>query len=182
MEIVNLHIKNMVCPRCELVLVNELKSMGAEIMHSELGFVQTKIPNDITVESIGKKLNEFGFELLGNKENQTVERIKIEILKYINLLESDFFEVKLSTFLVEKIGKNYSFLSRLFSNHENQTIESFYIIKKIKRVKELISYKEQSLSEIAIQLGYSSVHYLSNQFKKINGKSVSDYKKELKIG
>ena len=36
----------------------------------------------------------------------------------------------------------------------------------IEKVKELLVYDELSLSQIADQLGYSSVAYLSNQFKK----------------
>ena len=35
---------------------------------------------------------------------------------------------------------------------------------------------DYTLSEIAYMLGYSSVHYLSNQFKKVTGFSVSQYK------
>jgi AraC-like DNA-binding protein len=33
----------------------------------------------------------------------------------------------------------------------------------------LLVYDELSLSEIAIQLNYSNVAYLSNQFKKVTG-------------
>jgi AraC-like DNA-binding protein len=54
----------------------------------------------------------------------------------------------------------------LFSEVEGTTIEKYFIAQRIERVKELIVYDELSLSEIADQLGYSSVAYLSNQFKK----------------
>ncbi|PHR10460.1 MAG: AraC family transcriptional regulator, partial [Aequorivita sp.] len=55
-----------------------------------------------------------------------------------------------------------------------------YIInQKIERVKELIVYDELTLSEIAFQLHYSSVAYLSNQFKKITGMSPSQFKKSV---
>ena len=37
-------------------------------------------------------------------------------------------------------------------------------------------YDELSLSEIADKLGYSSVAYVSNQFKKITGLSPSHFK------
>ena len=57
------------------------------------------------------------------------------------------------------------------------TIEKYHIAQKIERVKELLVYDELSLSEIAYQLGYSSVAYLSNQFKKVTGLSPSHFKK-----
>ena len=39
-----------------------------------------------------------------------------------------------------------------------------------------------TLSEIAYQLGYSSVQYLSAQFKKNTGYTVSEYKNQLNLG
>jgi AraC-like DNA-binding protein len=43
-------------------------------------------------------------------------------------------------------------------------------------VKELIIYDELSLSEIAYQLGHSSVALLSTQFNKVTGLSLSHLK------
>ena len=49
----------------------------------------------------------------------------------------------------------------------------------IERVKELIVYDELTLSEIAFQLHYSSVAYLSNQFKKATGMTPTQFKKSV---
>jgi YesN/AraC family two-component response regulator len=49
-------------------------------------------------------------------------------------------------------------------------------VLKIEKVKELLERDEFTLSEIAYMLGYSSVQYLSNQFRKVSGLRVSDYK------
>ena len=70
----------------------------------------------------------------------------------------------------------YASLSRLFSEVEGTTIEKYFIAQKIERVKELLVYDELSLSEIAHQLHYSSVAYLSNQFKKVTGLTPSHFK------
>jgi AraC-like DNA-binding protein len=67
---------------------------------------------------------------------------------------------------------------------EGTTIEKYFIAQKIEKVKELLVYDELSLSEIADQLGYSSVAYLSSQFKKVTGltptyyKSLKDHKRK----
>lgn len=55
-------------------------------------------------------------------------------------------------------------------------IEKYIIHQKIEKVKELLSYDEMNLSEIASELGYSSVHHLSSQFKSVTGISVNAYK------
>ena len=64
----------------------------------------------------------------------------------------------------------------LFSETEGLTIEKYFIAQKIEKIKELLMYDELSLSQIADHLGYSSVAYLSNQFKKETGLTPSFYK------
>ena len=56
------------------------------------------------------------------------------------------------------------------------TIEKYYIMQRIERVKELLSYGEMTLNEIAVKLNYSSIAYLSAQFKTITGLTPSQYK------
>ncbi|MBS1750297.1 MAG: helix-turn-helix transcriptional regulator, partial [Bacteroidetes bacterium] len=71
---------------------------------------------------------------------------------------------------------DYNYLSNLFSEVEGTTIEKYFIAQKIEKVKELLVYDELSLSEIAFRLNYSSVAYLSNQFKKVTGLTPSHFK------
>jgi AraC-like DNA-binding protein len=74
------------------------------------------------------------------------------------------------------LHKEYSYLSRLFSEVEGITIEQFFIQQKIEKVKEWLVYDELTLSEIAWKLGYSSVAHLSSQFKKVTGLTPSHFK------
>ena len=82
-----------------------------------------------------------------------------------------------SEILTKKLNKDYSYLSGLFSEVEGVTIERYIISQKIEKVKELIVYDELNFSEIAFQLGYSSVAHLSAQFKKTTGLTPSYFKK-----
>jgi AraC-like DNA-binding protein len=84
--------------------------------------------------------------------------------------------VRNSDFLVERFGLSYPYLSSLFSKHEATTLEKYTILHKIEKVKELIEYEELTLSEIAYMMGYSSVQYLSTQFKSVTGISVTEYR------
>jgi AraC-like DNA-binding protein len=67
-------------------------------------------------------------------------------------------------------------MANLFSTQQGITIEKFYLCHKIERVKELLIYKELSLTDIAFQLHYSSVAHLSAQFKKITGFTPTQFK------
>ncbi|MFY0654356.1 MAG: helix-turn-helix transcriptional regulator [Cyclobacteriaceae bacterium] len=181
MKSLNLHIKDMVCPRCILVVEKELSLLGAKVLNIELGHVAIAFSNDLTFEKIDLKLREFGFELIENREEALVEKIKAGIISFIKKLEQSHEPLTLSDYLAKEIGRNYNYLSKLFSNQQSQTIESFYINKRIERVKSLLKYDQLSLSEIAIKLGYSSVYYLSGQFKKFTGISVSEFKKQISL-
>ena len=176
MESFNLHIKNMVCPRCLWVVREELIKMGANIVKIELGHANIILHENNSLDKIEKKLNEYGFELLNDKDEIIINQIRKAVQNYVSCLESKNMEILLSDYLVKEVGKNYNYLSKLFSQIESTTIENYYINLKISRVKELLDYGEYNLSEIAAILGYSSVQYLSSQFKGITGMSVSEYK------
>ena len=75
------------------------------------------------------------------------------------------------------MGMTYQQISKTFSKHENITLEKYIILHKIERTKELLISNEYTLSEIAFIMDFSSVHHLSNTFKKTAGVSVSEFKK-----
>jgi len=97
----------------------------------------------------------------------------IELVHHMNNMDSI---VRKSEYLVEKTGLSYAYLSRIFSSQEHITLERFIILHKIERIKELIDQEELTLSEIAFIMDYSSVQYLSNQFKHYTGMTVSEYR------
>lgn len=169
----------MVCPRCILVVTNTLNELGAHVLTIRLGYASIQMPPTISKEEIESRLETYGFELLEDKEEVLMEQIILGIQHYLEQLETSTKEVMLSDFLAQEIGKNYNFLSKLFSRNKGITIEAHYINKRVDRVKGLIKYDELNLSEIAVKLGYSSVHYLSSQFKRVTGLSVSDYKEVM---
>ncbi|MCS7073306.1 MAG: AraC family transcriptional regulator, partial [Bacteroidia bacterium] len=76
-------------------------------------------------------------------------------------------------------GYSYTYLSKIFSKQEKITIARYFILLKIEKVKELLTYGELSLGEIANMLQYSSVQALSNQFRKVTGYSVSEFREGL---
>jgi AraC-like DNA-binding protein len=84
--------------------------------------------------------------------------------------------VNLSDYLSEKLHSDYSALSKLFSEVVGKTIERYYIEQRVERVKELIKYDQLSLTQIANEMNYSSVAYLSSQFKSVTGMTPSAFK------
>ena len=174
-----LHVKNMVCNRCIMVVKQELEKLKYDVEKIELGEVtiSTKQKN-IDLVLIRNKLKENGFELIDSRNANIIERVKIIIINLIHHESAiDQSTVNLHDEIVRETGLSYQYVSSLFSSLEGITIEKYIIHQKIEKVKELIVYDELTLSEIAYKLGYSSVQHLSSQFKKVTGLSPSYFKK-----
>jgi AraC-like DNA-binding protein len=171
-----IQVKNMTCSCCTHLLRKELAMDGVVIHDIKLGTLSLAIdPKKITWKKIEAMLEGYGFEIIRDKEKLLVEQLKQAV---IDLVHNSTYNamVRNSDYLVERFGMSYPYLSSLFSKHESTTLEKFTIFHKIEKVKELIEYGELTLSEIAYMMGYSSVQYLSTQFKSTNGISVTEYK------
>ncbi len=172
-----LYIRNMVCNRCIKVIEEEFEKLGLTIHKISLG--EVVVDDHLSEEklrNIRKVLEENGFELIEDRKMRTIEQIKILILDLVRDKENTTGKINISDYLTDKLNADYHYLSTLFSSVENITIEHFLILQKIERAKELLKYGELTLSEIAYQLGYSSVAHLSAQFKKVTGMNANQFK------
>jgi AraC-like DNA-binding protein len=172
-----IYIKNMVCNRCKMVVKTIFEKLDLHPLAVELGEIELA-ENDISLskEQLKKDLQSFGFDLLDSKKTKTIEKVKNLITELVQD-KHNVLEVNLSEYLASKLNQDYSAISNLFSEVEGTTVEKYHIYQKIEKVKELLVYDELTLSEIAFQLNYSSVAYLSNQFKKVTGLTPSYFKK-----
>jgi AraC family transcriptional regulator len=169
-------LRNMVCNCCIYLLRKELDMEGIKIVDIRLGQVTLSYsPSKIKWSAIESVFKKFNFGIVSNKEKILVEQMKQAVIEMVHHTTFNAM-VRNSDFLVEKFDLSYPYLSGLFSKHESTTLEKYIIMLKIEKVKELIDYGELTLSEIAYSMGYSSVQYLSTQFKSITGISVTEYK------
>ncbi|MEW6509882.1 MAG: AraC family transcriptional regulator [Bacteroidota bacterium] len=173
-----LHIRNMVCNRCIMVVRDGLQRIGLDVRSISLG--EAVVGGDVKGEMSGRvkqALERNGFELIEDRRIRTIEQIKHAVLKLVRSdVEREASARKHSEYIAKELGQDYRSLSTLFSSMESITIERYIILQRIERVKELLKYGEQTLSEISFMLGYSSVAHLSNQFKKVTGLTPSGFK------
>ena len=174
-----LFVKNMVCHRCILAVRDILLDLSISFDQVSIGEIHlseslTKEQNDL----LSTNLNQIGLQLIDNRMNGLVEKIKqLVIMKARKEVGPKEHKMKLSVFLSEQLHHEYTYLSSFFSSVEGRTIENYFIDQRIEKVKELLVYKEMTLSEIAFEMEYSSVAHLSNQFKKISGLTPSHFKR-----
>jgi AraC-like DNA-binding protein/copper chaperone CopZ len=168
-------IKGMICSRCLKVLEIELKSIGVEVIEIALGKIKVSYPPEVIDSTkINQIIKANDFEILKDKYRFLAEQTKRWIINYI--WETDQQE-KLSTFLVEKLGKKYDSLSKNFSTIYGKTIERYKILLTIERTKELIEDDELSFHEMAFATGYQNLSALSRQFKRETGLTLKAYRK-----
>lgn len=171
-------VKNMVCSRCIMVVRQVFGELGYPPSAITLGEVETA--ETISTEKLPvlrEKLTGYGFELIDDSKSQLIEKIKTLVIEAIHYRKEDDLKVNYSDYIAANLGKDYHYLSNLFSDVAGTTIEKYIIGQKIERVKELLVYDELTLSQIAYDLGYSSVAHLSAQFKKVTGLTPGHFRK-----
>lgn len=172
-----LYIKNMVCHRCKMVVKSELEKLGLHPITIALGEVaiEEKSLGKRKADELTKVLNSVGFELIDDKKSRLIEEIKTFIIYSIHYNQKQP-KKKFSELLSQHLHHDYSYISNLFSEVEGITIEQYIITQRIEKVKELLLYDEMSLSQIALELDYSSTAHLSAQFKKTTGFTPTRFK------
>jgi AraC-like DNA-binding protein len=159
-----------------MVVQQLFESKGYPPIHIELGEVGIEHPiKKEDLDIIKTNLISYGFEMIDDTTSVLIERIKTLVIELIHYHKEPFHE-NYSSYIASKLHKDYTYLSNLFSDVTGTTIEKYIINQKIERVKELLVYDELTLSEIAYELGYSSVAYLSGQFKKVTGLTPGHFK------
>jgi AraC-like DNA-binding protein len=170
-------IKNMVCPRCVQSVEQILKNNKMEARNVLLGEVELiKLPGKDQLKRFADDLGKVGFELLDDRKTQLINRMKTLLIGTVQAgaIEEHF---SLQKYITQKIFRDYSSLSKLFSEVEGITVEQFFILQKIEKAKEWLTYDEFSLGEIALNLGYSSTQHLSAQFKRLTGMTPTRFRK-----
>jgi AraC-like DNA-binding protein len=159
-----------------MAVKDALKNLGLHFILVDLGEVE--IMENISAEQrqqIKIALHSSGLELMDDKKAILIEKIKNAVVEMVHYSD-EMIQTNFSDFISKKLDHDYTYLANLFSEVQGTTIEHFIIAHKIERIKELITYGELNITEIAWKMNYSSVAHLSNQFKKVTGLSPSHFK------
>lgn len=171
-----LTIKNMVCPRCVMAVEQIFREAGIVVESVVLGTVTLKEQLNYDQKStIEQHLVKMGFEIIRDNKEQSVERIKSIIIDLIRNREVGN-GLSLRMYLQQQMLKEYSTLTRMFSNYEGITIERYYNLQRIEKAKELLQYNQQTIKEIAYDLGFSSSQHFSSNFKEYTGQTPQEFR------
>ena len=171
-----LHIKNMGSNRCKIIAKTELQKLKLHFMMLELGEVEVmESLSEEQQNQLNTGLTESGLELLQDRKSILIETIKNCIIEAIYYSKKQP-KTKFSEYLSQRLNHDYTYLSNIFSENQDISIECYLLNQRIERIKELLIYGELNISEIANKLHFSSGGHLSNQFKKLTGLTPTQYK------
>lgn len=172
-----LYVKYDINQACRIIMQEQLERL--EIKYELLEFGEIEISDSVSDErftELQNSLERYGIEIINNQKSQLVQRIKDTIIEMI--YEKDKLPTStISNYLADKLNLSYGYIANVFSEYTYTSIENFIIIQKIERAKKLIVEDGLTLTEVSYKLNYSSVAYLSAQFKKVTGLTPSMFKR-----
>lgn len=181
-EYMELTIAGMVCRHCVAEVERVLRAQGLTVEEVELGrarVAETELSPDARRRLV-EALEASGFRLVTDHAAEVVERVKLAVMHHVR--EEPDCRLNLSACVERQTGEPYAVASRMFSQSEGRTIEKYHIAQKVERVKELLSYGDRTVSEIAYLTGYSTTAHLSRQFTEVTGMTPSQYADALAAG
>lgn len=79
--------------------------------------------------------------------------------------------------IANQVFLNPDYLTRVFKKETGLSISDYLQQQRIEYAKELLRNTEQSISDIAVQVGYSNLSYFSTLFKKAVGVNPGEYRR-----
>ncbi len=112
-------------------------------------------------------------------EKLEVEDIRIlEIKQYIRAHYRESLEL---SEVAEKFGYSYHYLSAYFGRYTKEGYSEFVNKIRVEKACELLAFGNLSISEVSTAIGYSDHSYFCRVFKKLTGKTPSQYKQCMKV-
>lgn len=170
-------IKGMVCARCIHSLRSTVERSGFKVAEINLGklVIDAKAIDSEVSAIIHGLIETTGFEVVHAKNELIVEKVKHLIQQRLRN-PNNTSPIKLSAYLSEELKMGYHAIRDAFVKSEKISIEKFTLISRMDMVKEQLISSGCTLTDIAYNTGFSSVHHLSKQFKETVGMNPSEYR------
>lgn len=97
------------------------------------------------------------------------------VYQVISFIDNNLCNIQEFSRFSEKLGYSYSYISHLFSKETGLSIQQYYNKKRFEKAVEWLKSGNMSITDIASQLRYQSIHSFSKAFRKSAGIPPSQY-------
>lgn len=162
-----------------VVLENEESTRIASFMRNMLDETTEKL--DFSVNAAGTYLQQLLITLFRNHRqsfplaefNHSVSLV-MQVQKYLE--EHILDQVSLKDVSREFYTDMY-YLSHLFKKVSGYTFREYLILQRLSRAKDLLAYRDDSMTQVAMNAGFGNVNHFIRIFKKIEGVTPLQYRK-----
>lgn len=150
-----------------LNVFNELINMN---MYSEI-MIKTFL-HQIIILAYRNFFNDWERTYAPEKSTDNSKQIVYELINYVDVNLCNISEL---TEISRELGYSYYYLSHIFSRETGLSIKEYFNRKRFERAVELLKNCEMSVTQIADNLHYQSIHSFSSAFRKNFGVSPKEY-------
>lgn len=111
-------------------------------------------------------------------ECMTVSRKRMELIEIKKHLDEHYAEKITLDDLARCFFINKFYLSKIFKETYGTTVNNYLISKRITRAKQLLRFTDMTVDEIGVAVGMGDANYFSRMFRKVEGTSPSEYRKQ----
>lgn len=114
-----------------------------------------------------------GFKHQDNRQESVTEQMK----QYIN----DHLKEELSRkILAETVYLSEDYVSKIFMNVTGVSIPGYIASRRINKAREYLKYTSLTVSQVALEVGYSNFSYFSKTFRDYIGCTPNEYRSRVK--
>jgi AraC-like DNA-binding protein len=95
------------------------------------------------------------------------------------LIEQNLRDRLTGAAIAQKLGVTRAHLSRVFHENTGQTLHDFVEAARIAKAKELLRYTNRRIGEVALELGFKSIHHFSRVFSARVGASPRAFRNSV---
>ena len=111
-------------------------------------------------------------------ESVTISRKRLELATVKEYLDEHYTKKIALDDLEERFFINKFYLSKIFKETYGTTINNYLISKRITRAKQLLRFTDLTVDEIGAAVGMADANYFSRMFRKVEGSSPREYRKQ----
>lgn len=102
------------------------------------------------------------------------------IQKLVSYIDEHLGEELNRDSFAEVVYLNPNYMARLFKNEMGVSLGSYLISRRVEKAKELLRYTDIPINSVSLQVGYDNFSYFSKLFRKIEGCTPNEYRKQYK--
>lgn len=140
-----------------------------------------KIEAEITIKNVSMLIRKIGYLFIERVRNHAQELSSISIYRVKDYIYKHLHEQILLADLASSVNCSVSYLCKVFKRETGTTISNYIARQRVSEIESYLIFTRKSLTEIAVDLGFRDLSYLTKTFKKVEAISPSQFRSKYRF-